>query len=132
MNNSKQKTEPVLFFVYGTLKKGWGNHEYHLKGSESLGDFATEPIYTLHDGGFPIVERGGETSIKGELYRTDNEKQISDTFALEGCSSRTKGHSSNWYDIDYIETPHGKAVIFVMDKGKSRRNDVLPSGIWGL
>ena len=132
MSNSKQQTEPVLFFVYGTLKKGWGNHNYCLKGAEALGDFATEPIYTLYDGGFPIVERDGDTSIKGELYRTSDEEQISATFSLEGCPSRTKGHPNNWYDIDYLETPHGKAVIFVMPKGKSRRTEALTNGVWGL
>ena len=129
---SETKQQGVLFFVYGTLKKGWGNHRNHLSKAEGLGDFQTEPVYTLYNGGFPIVERGGSTSIKGELYRATDEDEIRSTFALEGCSSRTKGNPNNWYDIDYIDTPHGKAVIFVMDKGTSGRKTVVENGNWGV
>ena len=130
MNNLKNQEE-VIFMVYGTLKKGWGNHVI-LKDAEFLGTFETEPNYTLYDGGFPIVERGGSTSIKGELYKTDDKMAIARTFALEGCSSMQQGNINNWYDFDMIETPHGKAVMFVMNEQQSGRSKALTSGIWGL
>ncbi len=122
--------DKCLFFVYGTLKKGYGNHNFHLGGSKFLGEFTTEPKYTLFDGGFPVVERGGETAIQGELYLCENERQISSTFQLEGCPSQTQGDKNNWYDFDKIQTPHGEAIIFVMNKNKSGRNKILKSGIW--
>lgn len=122
--------DKCLFFVYGTLKKGYGNHNYHLSGSQFLGEFTTEPKYTLFDGGFPVVEREGETAIQGELYLCENESQINSTFQLEGCPSQIQGHKSNWYDFDKIQTPHGEAVMFVMNKNQSGRNKILKSGIW--
>lgn len=119
-----------LFFVYGTLKMGFDNHEYHLGGSQFLGEFTTEPKYTLFDGGFPVVERGGKTAIQGELYLCEDESQIDSTFRLEGCSSKVQGDKSNWYDFDKIQTPHGEAVIFVMNKNTSGRTLTINSGKW--
>lgn len=126
----KSEKKGVLFFVYGTLKEGYGNHAYCLKGAQSLGKHVTEPKYTLYNGGFPVAERGGKTAVSGELYYTENPNQIKATFGLEGCASQEQGHPNNWYDIDYIETPHGKAVFFVMNEGQSGRGEVLENGIW--
>lgn len=125
-----KELKEVIFFVYGTLKKGYGNHVY-LKDAEFLGEFETPKSYTLYDGGFPIVNRGGETSIKGELYKTSDPKAIRNTFGLEGCYSMTKGHPNNWYDIDYLDTPFGQAVIFVQNPGQHQRTAVIESGRWG-
>lgn len=121
--------DKTIFAVYGTLKKPYGNH-YLLNGAKFLGTHVTNPNYTLFDGGFPVVERGGETAIHCELYETNNPSQIQRVFDLEGCSSQVQGHSSNWYDFDRIETPHGEAVMFVMDNGTSGRKSILNSGVW--
>lgn len=118
-----------LFFVYGTLKAGYHNH-YHLGSAKFLGNFTTEPKYTLYNGGFPVVERNGDTAIQGELYLCENERNIDYVFSLEGCDSQIQGDPHNWYDFDKIETPHGEAVIFVMNDGKSGRDQILKSGIW--
>lgn len=123
MNNKEQ-----LFFVYGTLKKGYWNN-YLFDGGKYLGKVETEPKYTLFHGAFPVVERDGTTSIQGELYRLTDEDEIQSVFDLERCS-RIQGDKSSWYDYDIIETPYGKAIIFVMDKGKSRRETILKNGIW--
>jgi gamma-glutamylcyclotransferase (GGCT)/AIG2-like uncharacterized protein YtfP len=130
MNNLKNQQE-IIFMVYGTLKKGHGNHVL-LRDAEFLGNFETEPNYVLFDGGFPIVERGGSTSIKGELYKTSDRMTIARTFALEGCSSMEQGNPNKWYDFDMIETPHGKAVMFVMNEQQSGRTKVVTSGVWGV
>jgi gamma-glutamylcyclotransferase (GGCT)/AIG2-like uncharacterized protein YtfP len=118
----------ALFFVYGTLCKGHGNH-YLLENTKYYGEHNTEPIYTLYTGSFPIVERGGETSIKGQLFYTENENIIKNVFRLEGCSFEQNSPDS-WYTYDLIDTPFGKAIIFVMDKGKSRRTNIVKSGKW--
>lgn len=125
----KNERSSVLFAVYGTLKAAYGNHRL-LRTATPKGEFQTEPVYTLFDGGFPIVERGGTTSIHCELYYTDDQEVIRNVFGLEGCSSQTKGNPNNWYDIDEIDTPHGKAVIFVMDKGRGDRTRIVESGNW--
>lgn len=122
--------ENCLFFCYGTLKKGYGNHEGRLSDAKALGEFTTESKYTLFDGGFPVVEREGNTAVQGELYLSNNPRKIQSVFDLEGCSSQKQHDPSNWYDYDLIETPYGKAVFFVMDKDKSGRTKVLNSGKW--
>jgi gamma-glutamylcyclotransferase (GGCT)/AIG2-like uncharacterized protein YtfP len=124
------KDNKMLLFSYGTLMMNYGNYQRILKdNSEFLGTFETEPVYTLFDGGFPIVERNGNTSIKGELHYTEYSEVINRVFALEGCS-KTQHNPNSWYDYDLIETPYGTAVIFVMDKNKSGRNNKIESGIW--
>jgi gamma-glutamylcyclotransferase (GGCT)/AIG2-like uncharacterized protein YtfP len=120
-----------LFLVYGTLKAAHGNHRLIAHPTTKfLGNFVTEPKYTLFDGGFPVVERGGDTPITGELYEVEDPETIDDVFCLEGCSSKTQGHPDNWYDVEPIETPHGEAVMFVMDENKSGRRKIVESGIW--
>jgi len=124
---SPKPTRTVIFAVYGTLKKGFGNNAL-LRNEEFLGSFKTPAEYTLYEGGFPIVERNGKTAIQCELYRTSNEAVIRNVFGLEGCRSQTKGHADNWYDIDFIETPYGEATMFVMDS--AGRKTTEPSGNW--
>lgn len=121
--------KPVLYFVYGSLKSQYGNHRVLGNNPEFKGEFSTKEIYTLFDGGFPVVERGGETSIKGELYLVSDKEDILNVFSLEG-STPIQGSSENWYDWDKISTPHGEAVIFVMNEGASGRKDILESGEW--
>lgn len=117
-----------LFFVYGTLKQGYGNNRL-LQTAKFLGNAITPAEYTLYNGGFPIVERGGETAIKGEVYETDDEQIIKRVYGLEGYSGKPHA-DDNWYDVDRIETPFGEAEMFVMDKGKSGRTNILTSGLW--
>jgi gamma-glutamylcyclotransferase (GGCT)/AIG2-like uncharacterized protein YtfP len=122
-----------LFLVYGTLKAGHGNGEYYMghPSTKFLGEFTTPPNYTLYDGGYPIVERQGNTSIQGELYEVSDTESIDGIFGLEGCHSQIQGHLNNtFYDFDMVDTPHGKAVMFVMDKGRSKRNHIIQSGKW--
>jgi len=120
----------MRFFVYGTLKKG--KHNNRVMGRAAfLGEAKTEPVYTLFDGNYPIVERGGETAVVGEVFETEDESTINGIFSLEGCS-REQHNPKSWYDYDKIETPFGEAVIFVMNKDKSGRGQhlVLNSGEW--
>lgn len=120
-----------LFLVYGTLKQGHGNHRIIAHPSTKFkGTFATPPNYTLFDGGFPVVERGGETAIQGELYEVSDAETIGDVFGLEGCGSMEQHNPANWYDFDLIDTPEGEAVMFVMDFQESGRKQIIKSGKW--
>jgi gamma-glutamylaminecyclotransferase len=63
--------------VYGTLKRGYGNHQWALRdGAVFLGDGTTGPYFTMYDGGFPMVVDGGDDEIKVEVFEvpdsTDN------------------------------------------------------------
>jgi len=119
----------LIFFVYGSLKRGYWNN-YLFDNGTHLDVYRTEPKYTLFDGSFPVVERGGETSIYGELIHLEDEDEIQSIFDLERCSSREQGNPNNWYDFDIIDTPYGKATIFVVDKGKSGRTNIIKTGVW--
>jgi gamma-glutamylcyclotransferase (GGCT)/AIG2-like uncharacterized protein YtfP len=120
-----------IFLTYGTLKLNNGNYNAILKdNSEFLGVFKTKPKYTMYDGGFPIVERDGNTSIVGELHRVTDENTINRVFSLEGCHKQ-QDHPNSWYTYDVIDTPHGEAVMFVMNEGNSGRTKQLETGIWG-
>jgi gamma-glutamylcyclotransferase (GGCT)/AIG2-like uncharacterized protein YtfP len=128
--NKKTNEKEILFFTYGTLKQNYGNYNAILKDkSEFLGTFSTEPNYTMYDGGFPIVEREGNTSIIGELHKTSDPQTIDRVFSLEGCH-REQNHPNSWYTYDIIETPYGQAIMFVMDKGTSKRNKIVETGNW--
>lgn len=131
MNKSDyEKLLPALFFVYGTLKKSYYNHRViEHPTTKFLGEVKTEPIYTLFTGSYPVVERNGNTSITGELYEVNDINVMTNIFGLEG-SSPVQHSPLNWYDWDFIDTPNGKARIFVMDKGDSGRTKVVESGIW--
>lgn len=62
----------MIVFVYGSLKKGFGNHRL-LESSTYLGEAITTPEYTmLNLGMFPGVVYAGDTPIKGELYVVDS------------------------------------------------------------
>jgi gamma-glutamylcyclotransferase (GGCT)/AIG2-like uncharacterized protein YtfP len=59
----------ILVFVYGTLKRGHGNHHW-LAGAHFLGE-AELPDVVLHDlGPFPMAVPG-EGLVRGEVYAVD-------------------------------------------------------------
>ncbi|AFY27954.1 gamma-glutamylcyclotransferase family protein [Cyanobium gracile] len=62
-------SHPELVFVYGTLKRGHGNHHWLLE-APFLGE-AVLPDVVLHDlGPFPMAVPG-EGVVRGEVYRVD-------------------------------------------------------------
>lgn len=111
-------------FVYGTLKEGHGNYEYFLRDkAEYLGDFNTNPIYTMVSlGGFPGVLRNGKTSIKGEVYEVD-----------KGTFSRLDGLEGypTFYTREEIDTPYGKAWMYIYNHDRDELYDkIIESGKW--
>lgn len=64
-------------FVYGTLKKGYGNHRL-LAASKFIDVAATYENYLLYDGGFPYAvnqencnEEDNTLPVLGEVYEVD-------------------------------------------------------------
>lgn len=73
-------------FVYGTLKRGYGNHHY-LSESEFLGKAITKKRYALYSDGIPfLVKEPPVSRIKGELYEVDSET-LENVDLLEGHPS---------------------------------------------
>lgn len=101
--------EHSLVAVYGSLKKGYGNHDL-IAHSECLGTFKTEPEFTMYSlGGFPAIIKEGKTSITYELYKVDSQTQHR-LNRLEGFIE--KDHPQNFYNTLTINTPHGEALIY--------------------
>lgn len=64
-------------FVYGTLKKGFGNN-YLLEGSTFLGQAMTNKSYHMIDVGFPVLLTQGPAlyPVNGEVYKIDQETLV--------------------------------------------------------
>lgn len=79
--------EPTTVLVYGTLKRGYGNHGV-LGNSKFLCEGTTkDSIYSMYDGGFPFVSAtlGNKIGrIKGELYLVEEENIMGALDRLEG------------------------------------------------
>lgn len=91
-------------FVYGTLKRGHGNHLL-LCASRFLGKCHTPPAYSLHDlGFFPGLVRDGHMPIPGEVFEVDHDT-LAALDVLEGYP--------RFYDRELIDTPYGAAWVYV-------------------
>lgn len=64
--------DSYVVFVYGSLKRGFGNHRF-LEGTEFLGAASTSNyVYRMHSlGPFPAVVENGDYAVSGELYKVD-------------------------------------------------------------
>jgi gamma-glutamylaminecyclotransferase len=65
-----QPKEPTLCFVYGTLKRGYGNNARCLANSKFLGEaISFDANYYMQGGiGVPYLSEGGSAKVKGELF----------------------------------------------------------------
>lgn len=112
----------VRVFVYGSLKKGFGNHEWCLGKADMLGEAETLPQYSLFSlGSFPGVRKGGVTAIQGELYDVSRDE-------LDSLDS-LEGHPS-FYKREVIETSEGEAWIYLLPEDEYGEHETIPSGVW--
>lgn len=121
----------TVIAVYGTLRDGEGNDHYLKRdGVEFLGNAETVPEFTMRNmSGFPIVVTEGKTPIKIEVYKITNQQTLHDIFRLEHYTGR-RNHPDNWYNTTDIDTPFGKAEMFVMSPERYPSLRVIPSGDW--
>lgn len=118
-----------LLAVYGTLRKGFGNN-YLLDSSYHLGDFITEPNFTMYDlGFFPAVIPEGNTEIYLEIYLV-SDIVLQSIYSLEGYQG-VRGSKENFYDTMDLETPWGKAEMFIFgDEIPSEYGEKIENGKW--
>jgi gamma-glutamylaminecyclotransferase len=111
----------MKIFVYGTLKKGFGNHRL-IKEARFLGEsFIKGTMYSM--GAFPGVVLKGDNNIKGEVYEVD-EGQL---FSMD----RLEGHP-NFYRRTPIKTVDGEDVeTYVINSEYIHSRHEVTSGDWG-
>ena len=115
-----------LVSCYGSLRRGMGNHQYHLSDSEYKGTFTTEPEYTLHSlQWYPGLKLNGNTSVVMEVYEVD-EETLKNLNRLEGYCP---GEKSTFYDRIEIDTPWGKAFTYIYVNELSK-DSIVESGDW--
>ena len=115
-----------LVAVYGSLRRGMGNHQYYLSSSEYKGTFSTEPEYTLHSlSYYPGLKLDGNTSIVMEVYEVD-EETLKNLNRLEGYRP---GETSTFYDRIEINTPWGKAFTYIYVNPLPKES-IVESGDW--
>lgn len=117
--------------VYGSLRKGHGNYEHLLKEEKFIGQFETEPLYTLLDlGSFPGLIKNGGTSVVMEVFDID-EKILKRLDRLEGYYGVNE--KKNMYDREKIESPFGIVTIYFYNipiKIKIKDYRIVPGGDW--
>ncbi len=113
----------TTIFVYGTLRRGFGNHSF-LNQSTFKGTATTVEKFTMFcSGQIPFVSRSQAISnIVGEVYEVD-EHTLRNLDALEGCRpkcSKEGGFESNsWYIREQI------AVQYI---GNEPSDEIILSG----
>ncbi len=119
------KDKKILVAVYGSLRQGLHNHRL-LESSNYLGDFNTEPIYSLHSlGSFPGLKENGNTSVVMEVYEV-TEAVARNVDNLEGY---TPGGNNTFYDKISIETPWGTASVYTY-VNELKSSSLVESGDW--
>jgi gamma-glutamylcyclotransferase (GGCT)/AIG2-like uncharacterized protein YtfP len=89
-------------FVYGTLKRGHGNHEQFLKNAYFAGECATPPHFEMIAASFPVILTADPCkAVAGELYHVDDEV-LARLDALER-----------------VPTSYRRAIIDVTENGRS-------------
>lgn len=115
-----------LVAVYGSLRRGMGNHQHHLSTSEYKGTFTTESEYTLHSlSAYPGLKLDGNHSVVMEVYEVD-EDVLNRLNQLEGYYP---GEKSTFYDRIEINTPWGKAFTYIYVNELSKES-IVESGDW--
>jgi gamma-glutamylaminecyclotransferase len=125
--NSKEPQSGALYAVYGTLRKGYGNHRLlDNPYCELLGTIKTEPKFKMVSlGGFPgVIPNEGTQEVVVEIYRVNSENVEQRLDWLEGYPS--------FYNKTEIPTPWGTANMYILDEHRYGSNNIVESGDWNI
>jgi gamma-glutamylaminecyclotransferase len=112
----------VYLLVYGTLKKGYGNHGV-LGRSKYINEAMTNSReFTMFDGGFPYVSDGfsdkSNGSILGELYQVDDQQILDNLDRLEGVPHL---YVKREVDVTALDGQTYTATMYVASRGSNER-----------
>ena len=120
--------------VYGTLKRGFSNHNRIFSGY----DIKITPAWTygeLYDLGYFPALTEGDHKVYGELVEFDDDKLLEELDRLEGFLQEDS--KANFYDrIErsiHCENGELKAWVYVLNPNRCHRHttQLIRSGIWG-
>lgn len=126
-NTEKETTDPIRIAVYGSLRKGLSNHGI-ISDEKLVGTFDSKPVYTMYSVHeyYPALMTDGLTSVKMEVYEI-TEEAFDKVNRLEGYIS--EGNRSNLYNRESIDTPYGKAFVYIYNQSIAGLHAVS-SGDW--
>lgn len=114
----------ILVAVYGSLRKGFGNHNYYLRDKELVGE-ARLPYWRMYAycDRYPAITRSEfkEDHVSVEVYRVDAET----TYALDSL----EGYPG-FYNRTIVDTPFGPAFIYYMEPYEVEGRHLIPNGDW--
>ena len=120
-------------FVYGTLKKGFSNHNRILEGY----DIKITPAWTygmLYDLGYFPALTEGNNKVYGELIEFDNLEILRRVDSLEGF--RGENSNFNFYDRKEVQVYTNEKTIFAWVFFISANTlidydeKIISSGVW--
>lgn len=130
MKTEKGADHKVHVFVYGSLKRGLGNHHYLSEaGAEFCGFETLSGKFTMVSlGGFPAVchdSTAPRRPMYGQLYAIEPEALI----ALDAL----EGHP-RWYRREKLRTDQSetRAWIYLFPDGAAQRYDTVEDGMWRI
>jgi gamma-glutamylcyclotransferase (GGCT)/AIG2-like uncharacterized protein YtfP len=126
-------------FVYGTLLRGFGNHEYCLKDStfvkeDSLPKFEMR-THGSYPGIRPLVWNRATSKVHGEIYEV-NEQTLERLDHLEGIVPEVavqngRPRDSGNYTREVVKTESGEEVfVYVKCRCKDYMKHVIRDGRW--
>lgn len=115
-------------FVYGTLRKGYGNHRL-LETANFVSNGTTKEKYTMFASGIPYVNKHiPNTNIVGEVYEV-NDKELVRLDQLEGYDPSR--HEESWYKRELINviTENGNSVeAYIYFNDYNKEENIVESG----
>lgn len=110
----------MLVAVYGTLKKGRGNHHVmENSGGSNMFLTTTKREYTMHDGGFPKVVKGNTSRIGVEVYEVE---YLAHLDYLEGHPTHFKR------ELVELEGTDKTAWMYIYQYEPT--SNIIHSGVW--
>jgi gamma-glutamylcyclotransferase (GGCT)/AIG2-like uncharacterized protein YtfP len=123
---AKKNQDAIMLFVYGTLKRGYGNNARCLKGAEFVGEAVTATAgYGMQNIGYPTLFDDQEgTRAKGEIFKISPE-QLAMCDRLENHPRMYKREERNFFVIGDRDETIVKAWVYLWQLGP-RGEDVEP------
>ena len=114
-------------FVYGSLKKGFGNSVY-LNNSKFIKEDRARGFKMVSLGSFPgaIRSENQNDMIYGELYEVDD-KTLRNLDALEGYS---QSYSDNFYTREVINLISGEECFIYTLPESYLKKEIISTGMW--